>query len=80
MFMVFHCLSKINRPSKLIVTQFRGMYLPHIFSEISYHLPSYFIYISICKHISVFYSNEMKYYFYFISVFMVIYVLYYITI
>lgn len=71
-FRVFHYFSTINRPSSLIVTQFRGMQPPHLFLEISYHCPSQFISISVCKHISVFYSNEMKYYFYCISICMVI--------
>ena len=72
MFRVFHCFSTINRPSSLIVTQFRGMQPPHLFLEISYHRPSWFISIAICKHISVFDINEMKYYFQCIFVFMVI--------
>ena len=76
MFRVFHCFSTINRPSSLIVMEFKGMQLPHLFSEISYHRPSQFISISVCKHISVFYSNEMKYYFYCISICMVIFVIF----
>ena len=72
MFRDFHCFSIINRPLSLIVTQFRGMQPPHLFSEISYHRLSWFISNFVCKHISVFYINEMKYYFHCISVFIVI--------
>ena len=43
MFRVFYCFLTINRASSLVVTQFRGRYPPHLFSEISYQRPSYFI-------------------------------------
>ena len=79
MWRVFHCFSTINRLSSLIVIQFGTVQrhvAAHLFSEISYHHPSWFISIPGCKHISVFYSNEMKYYFRCISVFMVISVIY----
>ena len=75
MLSVFHCFSTINRPLSLIVIEFRGMWTPHLFSEMSYHRPSCFIYIAVCKHILVFYINEMKYYFRCISMFMVIFVI-----
>ena len=76
---VLHCFSTINRPLSLIVTQFKIVQrhvAAHLFSEISYHHPSWFISISGCKHISVFSINEMKYYFRCISLFMVISVIY----
>ena len=80
MFRVFHCFSTRYRPLSLIITQFRGMQPPHLFSEMSYHRPSWFISISVCKHISVFYINKMKYYFHCISVFMIISVIFYVPI
>jgi len=61
MFVGSHCFSTINGPWSLILTYFRGMELQHLLSEVRYHCPSQFISISICKHISIFYSNEMKY-------------------
>ena len=76
MFRFFHCFSIINRPFNLIVTRFRGMQLPHLFSEISYHRPSQFYFHYVCKHILVFEINDMKCYFYCIFVFMVISVIF----
>lgn len=75
MFRVFHFFSTINSPSSLIVRQFRGMQPPHLSSEISYHCPSQFIFIYVCKHISVVYISEMKSYFCCIFVFMVIFII-----
>ena len=71
-FRVLHCFSKINRPLSLIVTQFRGLYLPHIFSNIRYQHPSYFISIMSLSIFMLFDINEMKHYFYCISMFMVL--------
>ena len=70
MFRVFHCFSIINRPSSFIVTQFRGMQPPHIFSEISYHRPISFMSILSINIFQSFDINETNFYFYYISVFM----------
>ena len=64
MFRVFHCFSTINRPLSLIVTQFRGMQPPHLFSKINYHRLSQSYFHSVCKNISVFGINEMNLYIY----------------
>ena len=72
LFRVCSYCSIIKRPLSLIVMQFRGMQPPHLFSEISYHSPSWFTSIFCCKHISVFSINEMKHYFCCIFLYMVI--------
>ena len=77
-FRVFHCFLIINRPSSFIVTQFRGLYSPHIFSEIRYHFTSQFIFHFVCKHFSVFDINEMKCSSQCIYVFMFTYVFYFL--
>ena len=72
MFRVFHCLQIINRPSSLIVTQFRGLQPPHLFSEIATSaLPSFISILSVSKF-QFFDINEMKCYFRCISIFMFI--------
>ena len=76
MFTVFHCFSMINMPLSLIVTQFRGMYSPHLFSEISCHHPSYFISILFVSIFQYYDINEMKCYLCCIFVFMVISVIF----
>ena len=72
MFRVLHCFSIINMPSSLIVTQFRGLQLPHLFSEIATSALASFISILFVSKFQFFDINEMKCYFRYISVFMVI--------
>ena len=75
-FRVFHYFLIINGPSSLIVTYLRGMQLPHLFSEISYHRLSQFMSIISVSILQLFDINEMKFYFCCISVFMFIFVFY----
>ena len=72
MFRVIHCFSIINRPSSLIVTQFRGLQPPHLFSEIATSALASFVSILFVSKFQFFDINEMKCYFHCISVFMVI--------
>ena len=71
MFQFFHCFSIIHGPLSLIVTQFRGLQPPHLFLEIHYQHPSYFISIMSVSIFMLFDINEMRCYFRCISVFMV---------
>ena len=75
MFRVFHCFSIINRSSSLIVTRFRGMHLPHLFLQISYHCSSQFISILYVSIFQFFDINDMMFYFFFKSMFMFRFVL-----
>ena len=77
-FRVLHYFFIINRPSSLIVTQFKGLQPPHLFSKIQYQHPSYFISIMFVSIFLLFDFNEMKPYFHCISISMVIYVFYFI--
>ena len=78
MFRVFHYFSIVNRPSILILTQFRSLQLPHLFSKICYQHPSYFISIMSVSIFLLFDINEMKHYFCCISIFMVISIFFFI--
>ena len=73
MFKVFHCFSIINMPLSVIVTHFRGLQLPHNFSEISQQHPSQFISILSISIFQFFDINEIKCYLYCTLLFMVIY-------
>ena len=63
---VFGCLQFsisleiINIPLSHIVTQSKGMQLPHFFLEISFHRPSQFISILYVRIFQFFEINEMK--------------------
>jgi hypothetical protein len=73
MFRVFHCFSIIYRPSSLIVTQSsEASSRPHLFSEINYQRPSYFISILSVSIFQSFVVNEMEFYFLRIFAFMCI--------
>ena len=76
MFRVLHYFLIISRPSSLILTQFIGLQPPHLFSEIRYQCPSYFIYIFSVSIFQLCDINEIKSYFCCIFLFMSINVFY----